>query len=69
MKLKETARTIWRNLEAFASASDYEPYAEILPRLERLERDGRSRQAELAALSEQVLNLSEQIGRESRPAL
>ena len=36
---------------------------------ERLERDGRSRQAGLTALSEEVLNLSEQVRRGPRPAL
>jgi len=67
MKLKETVRRVWRDLEALAYALDYDPYAGLIPRFERLERDGQSRQAELKTLSEQVLNLSEQIRRESHP--
>lgn len=38
MKLKETARRIWRHFEAFAEAADYDPLAEIALRVERLER-------------------------------
>lgn len=69
MKLMDTVREIWRNLKAFAYALDYDPYVEIMSRIERLERDGQSRQARLATLSDDVLNLSEQMGRGSRPAL
>jgi hypothetical protein len=47
MKLKETAREIWRNWEAWAFALDYDPYADITSRFERPEQDGQSRQAEL----------------------
>jgi hypothetical protein len=67
MKLQETARAIWRKFEALSFALDYDPYADIASRFERLERDGRSRQAELTALSAEVLNLSEQLRRKSRP--
>ncbi|ATY31952.1 hypothetical protein [Sphingomonas psychrotolerans] len=67
MKLQETARAIWLKFEALASALDYDPYADIISRFERLERDGQSRQAELTALSGEVLNLSEQPRRESCP--
>lgn len=38
MKLKETARRIWRSFEAIADAADYDPLAEITARVERLER-------------------------------
>jgi hypothetical protein len=69
MKLKETAREIWRKFESLAYALDYDPYADIASRFERLERDGQSRQAQLAALSEEVLNLSEQVHQGPRPAL
>jgi hypothetical protein len=69
MKLKETARKIWRRFEALAYALDYDPYADIALRVERLERGGRSRQAGLAALSEEVLKLSEQVRHGPRPAL
>jgi hypothetical protein len=67
MKLQDTARAIWRKFEALSFALDYHPYADIASRFERLERDGQSRQAELTALSAEVLNLSEQVRRESRP--
>ncbi|WBY08022.1 hypothetical protein PIB19_00135 [Sphingomonas sp. 7/4-4] len=67
MKLQDTAREIWRKFEALSFALDYDPYADIASRFERLERDSQSRQAELTALSAEVLNLSEQLRRESRP--
>jgi hypothetical protein len=67
MKLHETAREIWRQFEALAHALDYDPYADIASRFERLERESQSRQAELTALSGKVLDLSEQLRRESRP--
>ena len=69
MKLMNTAREFWHNLEAFAYALEHDPYADILSRIERLEHDGRSRQARLTALSDDVLNLSEQVAGGSRPAL
>lgn len=37
MKLKETARRIWRYFEAIAEAAEYDPIAEIALRVERLE--------------------------------
>ena len=37
MKLKETARRIWRYVEAIANATDYDPLSEIRARVERLE--------------------------------
>lgn len=61
MKLKETAREIWRKFEVLAYELDYDPCADIASRVEGLERDGQSWQAQLAALSEEVLNLSEQV--------
>lgn len=64
MRLKETARAIWRKFEAVADALDYDPFADIMSRVERLERDGRTRQAGLAALSEEVPNLSERVPNE-----
>lgn len=38
MKLKETARRMWRHFEAIAHAADYDPFTEIVSRVERLER-------------------------------
>jgi hypothetical protein len=69
MRLMDTARGIWRKLEALADALDYDAYADIASRFERLERDGQSRQVEMKALSEEVLSLSEQVRQGSRPAL
>lgn len=60
MKLNERARAVWRNWEAWAYALDYDSYADMASRFERLERDGQSRQAELTALSGEVLKLSRQ---------
>lgn len=61
MNVKETARKIRRNLEAFAYAFDYDPHVDMSSRIERLERDNQSQKARLAALSEEVCNLSEQM--------
>jgi hypothetical protein len=38
MKLKETARRIWRYFEAIADVAEYDPLTEITARVERLER-------------------------------
>jgi hypothetical protein len=60
MKLKQAARRIWRNVEAAAHASDFDPLAEMQLRVERLEHEGQSQAIRLAALAEQVQALSEQ---------
>jgi hypothetical protein len=38
MKLKETARRFWRDIEAFAYALDYDEQTDIRLRVERLEQ-------------------------------
>ncbi|HEX7851349.1 MAG TPA: hypothetical protein VF485_16590 [Sphingomonas sp.] len=38
MKLKETARRIWRHIESIAYAADYDPREELAARVEQLER-------------------------------
>ena len=38
MKLKETARLIWRNLEMLAYAVEYDERADLVLRVEPLER-------------------------------
>lgn len=38
MKLKQIARWIRRNVEALAHAADYDPLAELMSRVDRLER-------------------------------
>jgi hypothetical protein len=38
MKLKEAARQVWRSLEAFAYALDYDDNTDIRLRVKRLER-------------------------------
>jgi hypothetical protein len=38
MKLKETARRLWRNIEALAFALDYDQHTDLRLRIERLER-------------------------------
>jgi len=38
MKLKETMRRIWRNIEAYAFAMDYDEKDELRSRIDRLER-------------------------------
>jgi hypothetical protein len=55
MKTKQAAHAIRRFLETLDSALDYDPYQEVRLRLERLERDSRSQEARLSALSEEVL--------------
>ena len=38
MKLKDVARRLWRNIEAFSFALDYDENTDIRLRVERLER-------------------------------
>jgi len=38
MKLKEVTRRIWRNIEAYAFAMDYDEKDELRSRIDRLER-------------------------------
>jgi hypothetical protein len=38
MKLKETALRVWRYVEAFGYALEYDPIADIASRVQRLER-------------------------------
>lgn len=38
MRLKESARRIWRSVEALADAAEYDPQMELHSRVERLER-------------------------------
>lgn len=38
MKLKETARRFWRNIEAFSYALDYDEQTDIRLRVKRLEQ-------------------------------
>jgi len=38
MKLKETARQVWRSLEMLAHAVEYDEQADLKRRVERLER-------------------------------
>lgn len=59
MKLKDRARLIWRNIEAFAYALDYDPHADTSLRIERLELDGQLLRTQLTILSEEVLKLSQ----------
>jgi hypothetical protein len=39
MKLKEVLRRLWRNVEAFGYALEYDPLADIALRVQRLERE------------------------------
>jgi hypothetical protein len=54
MKTKQAANAIRRFLETLDGALDYDPYQEVRLRLERLERDSRSREGRLSALSQKV---------------
>ena len=54
MKLKETARRVWRHIETLAYASDYDPLTDIRFRVERLENESQSQQSRLAALTLEV---------------
>ncbi len=38
MKLKETMRRLWRDIEAYAFAMDYDEKDELWSRIDRLER-------------------------------
>ena len=39
MKLKEALRRVWRDVEAFGYALEYDPLADIASRVQRLERE------------------------------
>ena len=61
MKLKETGRRFWRNIEAFAYALDYDERDDVEARIKRLEANGQLQLARILSLSEEVQALSEQM--------